>query len=211
MNRFSLIAAALAVLAGAPAMAQSSYSTFEGAVPAGSPASPAYVIVPSADGWTGGTNGIELQYGGIGGAPAATGGSVFVELDTTGNSYMERSLTAGLYTLDFLYTPRPNIAVTSNGIEVSLVGGTGSVLGTFNGAGSTGTTWAPYNLGPFSVAAGQTLRFTAIGNSDSLGGYVDNIRITAVPEPATWALMITGFGLAGASMRRRRAGALAIA
>ena len=27
----------------------------------------------------------------------------------------------------------------------------------------------------------------------------------AVPEPATWALMISGFGLAGASLRRRRA------
>ncbi|MBS0332417.1 MAG: PEPxxWA-CTERM sorting domain-containing protein [Proteobacteria bacterium] len=28
-----------------------------------------------------------------------------------------------------------------------------------------------------------------------------------VPEPATWALMIAGFGLAGASLRRRRAAA----
>lgn len=33
---------------------------------------------------------------------------------------------------------------------------------------------------------------------------------SAVPEPATWAMMITGFGLAGAAMRRRR-GALTVA
>ena len=26
-----------------------------------------------------------------------------------------------------------------------------------------------------------------------------------VPEPATWALMISGFGMAGAMLRRRRA------
>jgi hypothetical protein len=31
----------------------------------------------------------------------------------------------------------------------------------------------------------------------------------AVPEPTTWALMIMGFGLAGASLRRRRTAALA--
>ena len=32
---------------------------------------------------------------------------------------------------------------------------------------------------------------------------------TGVPEPAVWALMIGGFGLAGASLRRRRVAALA--
>ena len=33
--------------------------------------------------------------------------------------------------------------------------------------------------------------------------HTDFIR-GAVPEPGTWALMIGGFGLAGASLRRRR-------
>lgn len=32
---------------------------------------------------------------------------------------------------------------------------------------------------------------------------------SAVPEPATWAMMISGFGLAGAALRRRRVAALA--
>lgn len=35
--------------------------------------------------------------------------------------------------------------------------------------------------------------------------------ITAVPEPASWTLMIGGFGLAGASMRRRRTPSLQVA
>lgn len=43
------------------------------------------------------------------------------------------------------------------------------------------------------------------------GFHIDNIEVdwiyeplfTAVPEPGTWALMIVGFGLAGAALRRR--------
>lgn len=36
-------------------------------------------------------------------------------------------------------------------------------------------------------------------------------QISAVPEPGTWAMMILGFGLVGAAMRRRRVTAGAIA
>ena len=32
---------------------------------------------------------------------------------------------------------------------------------------------------------------------------IDSMNVTAVPEPATWAMMIGGFGLIGLSMRRR--------
>lgn len=32
---------------------------------------------------------------------------------------------------------------------------------------------------------------------------IDSVKVAAVPEPATWAMMIGGFGLIGLSMRRR--------
>lgn len=41
---------------------------------------------------------------------------------------------------------------------------------------------------------------------------VDTVSLSAVPEPTTWAMMIAGIGLVGASMRRRRtAGQAALA
>lgn len=47
---------------------------------------------------------------------------------------------------------------------------------------------------------GDWLQFDFIGVNEQQG---------AVPEPATWALMIGGFGLAGAALRRRRTDAAA--
>ena len=43
--------------------------------------------------------------------------------------------------------------------------------------------------------------------ANNFGGV--SLRITAVPEPSTWALAIMGFGMAGAMLRRRKA-ALAV-
>jgi hypothetical protein len=47
---------------------------------------------------------------------------------------------------------------------------------------------------------GRNVTFTPNGN----GGYAIN-AVAGVPEPAAWGMMIGGFGLAGAAMRRRRA------
>ena len=57
--------------------------------------------------------------------------------------------------------------------------------------------------GPFIVGA----RFRSSQNSFEF----DNLAIRAVPEPATWMMMILGFGAIGFGMRRRSAGKLALA
>ncbi len=50
---------------------------------------------------------------------------------------------------------------------------------------------------------------SAYVNDNAQGGQYTNYAFrlvsSAVPEPATWAMMIGGFGLAGATLRRRRA------
>jgi hypothetical protein len=63
--------------------------------------------------------------------------------------------------------------------------------------------------GVFSVVgtAGETfdsIKLTSGRNSFE----IDNVAVGVVPEPATWAMMIIGFGAAGSLIRRRRAMAL---
>lgn len=46
--------------------------------------------------------------------------------------------------------------------------------------------------------------YTFVLDGSSFAGRGD-VSVSSVPEPASWALMIGGFGLAGAALRRRRA------
>jgi hypothetical protein len=182
-------------------------STFEN-LPGG-PTPGTFTTPATADGWTGGdfaggdNHGIELQNN-VAGAPAADGGAVFVELDTDQNSSMSRTIGAGTYQLSFLYSPRPGNPATSNGIEVFLNGVELAPPGLLALAGGATTQWSTISVPTFTAKAGDVLTFSAEGTSDSLGGYVDNITLSAVPEPATWAVMLMGFGGLGVAMRSRR-------
>ena len=64
---------------------------------------------------------------------------------------------------------------------------------------------APATNGLFTVtgAAGET--FSSVTFASTANSFeVDNLAIAAVPEPATWAMMLIGFGLIGATARYRR-------
>lgn len=91
----------------------------------------------------------------------------------------------------------------------------------------TGSISAGANNGTFSYSAAttlgnmnwaqQTFVFTATGTSTTLsfaadasadccfGPALDSVSIAAVPEPATWALVILGFGAVGGALRRKAA------
>ena len=56
-----------------------------------------------------------------------------------------------------------------------------------------------YNL--FSSGAGYELY--KAGNGQYLANSSGTATLAAVPEPASWALMVAGFGLVGGAMRRR--------
>ncbi|MFM9828592.1 MAG: FxDxF family PEP-CTERM protein [Sphingomonas sp.] len=57
-------------------------------------------------------------------------------------------------------------------------------------------------LANFRIPAGLST-ITVRGSSSVNGVYSGLLTLSGVPEPTTWALMIAGFGMTGAAMRRR--------
>ncbi len=57
----------------------------------------------------------------------------------------------------------------------------------------------------FNTTGGQ-LAFRQLGPTNFVGNILDDVQLSTgiVPEPATWAMMILGFGAAGAMLRRRQ-------
>jgi len=59
-----------------------------------------------------------------------------------------------------------------------------------------------------ATATTEALKFLSDGapaNNLPPVAFLDGVSLTMVPEPATWAIMLVGFGALGAALRRRRA------
>ncbi|GAA3996703.1 PEPxxWA-CTERM sorting domain-containing protein [Sphingomonas humi] len=155
--------------------------------------------VPFFTGWTpfGPTTSLQLQVGnntdGLSRAAVYTGsslGGLFQTVSTTpGASY---TVQFDLYTAGFSFDRTWEV---SFGDQQLLTGG------------FFGSLWTRYTYDVVASGPSSELRFSFLTlNSDI---YIDRVSVTgpsapAVPEPATWALMLCGLGTIGWSLRRTR-------
>jgi choice-of-anchor C domain-containing protein len=95
--------------------------------------------------------------------------------------------------------PIKNVDVTINGSTSGFAFPVGS-----NTRASMG--WQPYSFTFFASGTSTVLSFAASNQAPGFfGAALDNVSVSsAVPEPATWAMMLTGFFGLGLLARRRR-------
>ncbi len=173
-----------------------------GSFEANAQAANSWLIYDDLIGWAGVPNGIELRNNVAG---AAQHGSNFVELDTDANSGLAQSITAsGKVLLSFWYSARPDTAAGTNDIKVKFGSFSSTVL---NGVGNATSVnnWQHFSqVVDLGTTTSSALIFYGKGTSDGFGGALDNISVTSVPEPETYAMLLAGLGLMGCIARRRK-------
>ena len=107
-----------------------------------------------------------------------------------------------VYTLSFWYSNN----IFGGAPVASADWAIGALTGTVAHATATPLSldWTLFSVN-FVGTGSDLLSFTSVIDSQNGSIFLDQISITeAVPEPATWAMMIFGFGLAGMAIRRRK-------
>jgi hypothetical protein len=137
--------------------------------------------------------------------PSTGGGSVDLSGNAAGAIQQSFNAAAGDYTLQFYLSGNPDGGLlTTKQITVSIGGISQDFFYTLGGANSKSN--MNYIL--------ETLAFTSLGGPDTLtfksdtdgafGGVIGGVNVSAVPEPATWAMLLLGFGGIGWRLRRRQ-------
>jgi hypothetical protein len=121
-------------------------------------------------------------------------------------SFFDPANTANAATTDHVKVLGDLFGLGSGTVTLNAFDRFGNLLGTV-----TDTDNKPLGQGPvleFDMAGIHSVTFSGTSGTVGFDNFeFDTVTAAGVPEPAGWALMIAGFGLAGAALRRRRAAA----
>ena len=205
-------ATAVAVAASASAATTVSFNGGSGALPANA------TIVEDFESFAPGTPGAAIGPNAFVYNDSVSGQSARPAFGSTGN--FATVLSGGSYSIDFGPTKAFSFVLGSldtyntltlkyeNGTSQSYIGG--QIINDLTFPSGNQISGETNGVVTYSAASGPRI-VGAVFQSSQNSFEVDNLATGAVPEPATWAMMIGGFGLVGAVSRRRSRQAVAYA
>lgn len=165
--------------------------------------------VPQIPGWTVESGSVDLTTTGSFWGPAYDG-TYSLDINGWNPGRITQSFNTVLgqiYNVTFAYSR--NIAGAENPATATVTAGGQAldVVAPLDGPFTSGGRMAWLTGGFSFVGDGSTATLALAATNGTNGGvFFDAISVqTGIPEPAAWAMMIGGFGLAGAMLRRRRA------
>lgn len=148
----------------------------------------------SIPGWTAASPGDTIEVQRVG-SFLAFDGDARVELDSSANGSMVQSIDTedGItYTLSFAYSPRPQQAADTNGIEVYWNGQLLDTIAEDGTALPVGVLdWNVQSYQVEATGASTDLEFRAVGISDGLGGLLDAVSLDAIVPPPDTSIQFT--------------------
>ena len=204
------LAAAAAILAAAPASSAVVTLTFEGIGdlnPVGSFYGPTYTFSTATLAL------VDSDAGGTGNFANEPTADTVMFFQDANDAILD---VAGGFTTGFSFFYSSSTAASVNVYDGA--GGTGNILATLNLTAQGFDNCVGDPNGSYCNWTAVGVLFSGTALSINFGGTAnqtafDNITFGSdtpvIPEPATWAMMITGFGLVGFAARRRRSGAVA--
>jgi choice-of-anchor C domain-containing protein len=206
----ALLACGVATSASAVTINNGSFE-LGAAIPGGSFISVPALNSTSITGWTVGGGGVDY----VGTYWQAADGERSIDLSRLSAGSVAQKIATVIgqtYKVSFFLSGNPDGGLGQK-VAVTSVSGSLPNVETYNVGPSNSHSnmlWQPYSYSFRAFDTTSTLTFAG-ATYTPYGPALDNVSITAVPEPNTWAMLIVGMGLVGGTVRMRRRTAIVAA